>query len=337
MMATHALNVEFFHQCLLFQKEFFPKSVRFLIARFSLFCHKGLDLKTIFCMIAGKEGRSMNIRCWGARGSIPVSGKNYLRYGGNTTCIEVRNNRDDILLVDAGSGIREAGNAFLAANRQNFTLLLTHAHWDHIVGFPFFKPLYRRKTHISVWGCAFAQDSIREMLARVMTAPYFPINYEDIHARLDYSDSCEAAYQLGDMRIEPIALSHPNQGSGFKFSESGKTFVFLTDNELGYRHEGGLDYDDYREFCLNADLLIHDAEYRNEEYPKIRGWGHSTVEQAVNLALDAGVRQLGLFHHNQDRIDDEVDDMVSRCREIIRGRKSALQCFAVHQLMDMAI
>jgi phosphoribosyl 1,2-cyclic phosphodiesterase len=279
----------------------------------------------------------MIIRCWGARGSIPVSGKNYLRYGGNTTCMEIRNHRDDIVLVDAGSGIREAGNAFLAANRHDFTLLMTHAHWDHIMGFPFFKPLYRHKTNITVWGCAYAQDSIREMLARVMSAPYFPLNYDEIHAHITYAEICEDAHQLGDLTITPIALSHPNQGSGFKFSEGGKNFVFLTDNELGFRHEGGLDYDDYREFCLGADLLIHDAEYRDEEYPKIKGWGHSTIEQAVSLALDAGVKQLGLFHHNQDRSDDEIDDMVGRCREIIRERKSALQCFAVHQLMEMAL
>lgn len=279
----------------------------------------------------------MNIRCWGARGSIPVSGKDYLRYGGNTTCLEVRNNQDDILVIDAGSGIREAGNSFLAAKRHDFTLLLTHAHWDHIVGFPFFKPLYNHKTSINIWGCAFAQDSIREMLGRVMSAPYFPINYEDIHASLSYSDYCPDFFQLGGMSIAPIALSHPNQGNGFKFSEAGKSFVFLTDNELGQRHEGGLSYEDYCEFCRDADLLIHDAEYREAEYPKIKGWGHSTIEQAVHLAMEAGVKQLGLFHHNQDRGDDEIDDMVSVCRKIIRQRKSALQCFAVHQLMDMTL
>lgn len=279
----------------------------------------------------------MIIRCWGARGSIPVSGKNYLRYGGNTTCLEVRNGQDDILLVDAGSGIREAGNAFLSAKRHDFTLLMTHAHWDHIMGFPFFKPLYRQKTNISIRGCAFARDSIRDMLARVMSAPYFPLNYDDVHANVFYSNICEDAFVQGEMTIAPIALSHPNQGTGFKFSEAGKAFVFLTDNELGFCHEGGLTPDDYCEFCRGADLLIHDAEYRDAEYPKIKGWGHSTIEQAVTLALDAGVKQLGLFHHNQDRLDDEIDDMVGRCREIIRERKSTLQCFAVHQLMEITL
>ena len=277
----------------------------------------------------------MIIRCWGARGSIPVSGKDYLRYGGNTTCLEIRNNRDDILLVDAGSGIREAGNAFLADGRRDFTLLLTHAHWDHIMGFPFFKPLYRHDATINIWGCPFAQDSIREMLARVMFAPYFPIKYDDIHANVTYAEICIETYHLGDLTITPIALSHPNQGTGYKFSEAGKSFVFLTDNELGLQHEGGLSYDNYIEFCRGADLLIHDAEYLDEEYPKRRGWGHSTIEQATKLALDAGVKQLGLFHHNQERIDTEVDNLVALSRRIIRERKSSLECFAVHQAMEL--
>lgn len=279
----------------------------------------------------------MIIRCWGARGSIPVSGKNYLRYGGNTTCLEIRNNRDDILLVDAGSGIREAGNAFLAEGRHDFTLLLTHAHWDHIMGFPFFKPLYFEKTNLKVWGCAFAQDSIKEMLARVMSAPYFPINYDDIHANVTYADLCNGVYQMGDMTVTPIALSHPNQGTGYKFSEAGKRFVFLTDNELGFQHEGGLAYEDYLEFCRGADLLIHDAEYRDEEYPKRRCWGHSTIEQATRLALDAGVKKLGLFHHNQDRLDAEFDDIVASCHRMIIERKSTLECFAVHQTMELTL
>ncbi len=175
------------------------------------------------------------------------------------------------------------------------------------------------------------------MLARVMSAPYFPINYDDIHANVTYADLCNGVYQMGDMTITPIALSHPNQGTGYKFSEAGKRFVFLTDNELGFRHEGGLAYEDYLEFCRGADLLIHDAEYRDEEYPKRRGWGHSTIEQATRLALDAGVKKLGLFHHNQDRLDAEFDDIVASCHRMIIERKSTLECFAVHQTMELTL
>jgi len=279
----------------------------------------------------------MILRCWGSRGSIPVSGKQYLHYGGNTTCLEIRTNDDRILIVDAGSGIREAGNSLIAAGRHEFTLLLTHAHWDHIMGFPFFKPIYSHKTNLNIWGCPFAQSSIKEMLSRVMAAPNFPVNFDAIHANISYQDMCVESYTLGSMVITPIALSHPNQGSGYKFEEDGKCFVFLTDNELGYKHEGGLDFQDYLEFSRGADLLIHDAEYNEEEYKKTRSWGHSVYKDALNLALDAGVKKLGLFHHNQERLDDGIDAIVNDCREVISRRGKKMECFAVEQSMEIKL
>ncbi len=279
----------------------------------------------------------MIIRCWGARGSIPVSGKQYLHYGGNTTCLEIRTKNDDILIVDAGSGIRELGNLLLSEKRHKYTILLTHAHWDHIMGFPFFKPIYSRKTSINIWGCPFAQVSLKEMLARVMAPPNFPVNFDAINAHISYRDTCSDSYQLGSMTITPIALSHPNQGSGYKFEEDGKCFVFLTDNELGFRHEGGLDYSDYLNFSQGADLLIHDAEYTEEEYKKTRGWGHSVYKDALKLALEANVKKLGLFHHNQERFDNAVESMVSECHKEIARQGTDLECFAVRQGSELTL
>jgi phosphoribosyl 1,2-cyclic phosphodiesterase len=279
----------------------------------------------------------MIIRCWGARGSIPVSGRQYLQYGGNTTCLEIRTKNDDILIVDAGSGIRELGNFLLAQGRHEFTLLLTHAHWDHIVGFPFFKPIYSPKTGINIWGCPFAQTSLKETLSRIMAAPNFPVNFDAIQARIAYQDTCIDSYQLGSMTITPIALSHPNQGNGYRFAEEGKCFVFLTDNELGFRHEGGLEYQDYLRFSQGADLLIHDAEFTAEEYEKTRGWGHSVYKDALQLAIEASVRKLGLFHHNQERFDAGIEAMVDECRKEIDRRKAGLECFAVWQGMQLEL
>jgi ribonuclease BN (tRNA processing enzyme) len=128
----------------------------------------------------------MIIRCWGSRGSIPVSGRQYLRYGGNTTCLEIRTKNDEILIIDAGSGIRELGNSLVAKNRHSFTLLLTHAHWDHIMGFPFLKPIYSHETNLTIWGCPLAQISLKEMLSRTMAPPNFPINFDSIRANMSY-------------------------------------------------------------------------------------------------------------------------------------------------------
>jgi ribonuclease BN (tRNA processing enzyme) len=241
------------------------------------------------------------------------------------------------LIVDAGSGIREAGNSLIEASRNEFTLLLTHAHWDHIMGFPFFKPIYSPETNLNIWGCPFAQHSIKEMLTRIMAAPNFPVNFDSIRANISYQETCVEHYTLGSMIITPIALSHPNQGTGYKFEEDGKCFVFLTDNELGYKHEGGLDSQAYLEFSRDADLLFHDAEYKEDEYKKTRSWGHSVYTDTLNLALDAGVKKLGLFHHNQERIDDEIDAIVNDCRKIIKKSGKNLECFAVWQSMEFKL
>jgi len=279
----------------------------------------------------------MIIRCWGARGSIPVSGSQYLNYGGNTTCLEIRTKNDEILIVDAGSGIRELGNVLLAENRYEYIILMTHAHWDHIMGFPFFKPIYTQKAKIDIWGCPFAQTSLKEMLSRIMAPPNFPVNFDEIHARMTYQDTCSDSYSFGSMTITPVALSHPNQGSGYKFEEDGKCFVFLTDNELGFRHAGGLDYQDYLQFTRGADLLIHDAEYDDAEYKKTRGWGHSLYKDALRLALEAEVKKLGLFHHNQERIDAGVEAIVNECHQEITRRGKNLECFAVRQGMELSL
>jgi len=280
----------------------------------------------------------MIIHCWGSRGSIPVSGKQYLRYGGNTTCLEIRTNDGHVLILDAGSGLREAGNYLTADGLNDYTLLLTHAHWDHIMGFPFFKPIYSSKTKLNIWGCPYAQTSIKKMLARIMTAPNFPVNFDKIRAKISYHESCfKPHYQLGSMIINPIALSHPNQGTGYKLEENGQTFIFLTDNELKFRHKGGADFKKYLDFCRGADLLFHDAEYNDEEYTKTRGWGHSSYKDALELAMAAGVEKLGLFHHNQERMDTEIDEIVRDCQNIIKANGKKMKCVAVGQSMEFKL
>ena len=271
----------------------------------------------------------MKITCWGARGSIPVSGKGYLKYGGDTTCLEFRSNNDQLIIIDAGSGIRRLGNKLFEEGVKEYNIIFTHAHWDHILGFPFFKPLYSRGTQIQMLGSLTAQESIRNIITSTMGAPNFPVRFTDVHAEISYIGTCPDWFRIKDVSITPIALSHPNRGMGFKFEENGKKFVFLTDNELTYTHPGGLGFNDYREFSRGADLLIHDAEYTPDEYLHRKSWGHSVYLDALNLALEAEVKRFGLFHHNQERGDGEIDRMVEECRRIIAERGAALECFAV--------
>lgn len=277
----------------------------------------------------------MLIRCWGARGSIPVSGREYLRYGGDTSCIEIRTADDRIVVIDAGSGIRRLGNRLLDEKRLNYTLFFTHSHWDHIMGFPFFRPIYRSGTRISLFGCPFAQNSVREMISRIMTPPNFPVSFDEIKAKIQYRDVCRETFRFGGLTVTSIPISHPDQGMGYRFEENGRSFVFLTDNELSYRHPGGMTYEDYRAFAEGADLLLHDAEYRPRDYRLTRTWGHSVYTDALRLGLDAGVGRLGLYHHNQERTDTAVDEIVADCRRIIADRP--LECFAVHQDLEIVV
>ncbi|MBF0328427.1 MAG: MBL fold metallo-hydrolase [Nitrospirae bacterium] len=281
----------------------------------------------------------MLIRCWGARGSIPVSGSEYVKYGGDTPCIEIRTKNDEIIIIDAGSGIRRLGNNLIKEGRFNFTMIFTHSHWDHIIGFPFFKPIYSKKTNIQIFGCPIAQGSLQKLLGDIMSPPHFPVSFNEVKAKLTFEndDSCREHYQIDSVRITPIALSHPNRGLGFKFEEDGKTFVFLTDNELAFKHSGGLDYSDYMNFSKGADLLIHDSEYLENEYKIMKTWGHSLYTDALRLALEAKVKTFGLYHHNQDHTDEIMDKMVDDCNSIAAAQGSTLSCLAVSQNMEFSL
>lgn len=277
----------------------------------------------------------MLIRCWGARGSIPVSGAGYLRYGGDTPCVEIRTRRDDVVVLDAGSGARRLGNRLVEEDRREFTMIFTHAHWDHIMGFPFFKPIYRPSTRIHFYGCPSTQRSVQGIIASIMSPPNFPVPFADITATILYQDACALTFAIGDMTVSSIPLSHPNGGRGYRFEEDGQSFVFLTDNELTHRHPGGMAYEDYRDFCRGADLLVHDAEYLREDYRLTRTWGHSVYTDALRLALDAGVARLGLFHHNQDRTDEGIEKMLADCRDRVNGQP--LSCFAMTQETEIIL
>lgn len=280
----------------------------------------------------------MLVRCWGSRGSIAVSGEQYLKYGGDTTCIEVVSDSGELIIIDAGTGIRPLGNRLVAEDRhRKVNLLLTHAHWDHLSGFPFFKPIYRKDSEIKVYGPQPTQDSLKSILSKTMSSPYFPIELEDINATITFLGMGMNDYSIGKVRISTIPLSHPNQGVGYRLDENGSSFVFLTDNELTHRHPMGLGYEEYVKFAKGADLLFHDSEFKQKEYENTEGWGHSMYLDSLGMALDAGVKCLGLFHHNQERTDEEIEAIERECRKIAADRGSDMECIAVAAGMEFKL
>lgn len=276
----------------------------------------------------------MKIKVWGCRGSITTPGTDTVRYGGNSTCLEIRSALGQVFVVDAGSGLRNLGKALRHESAvSDIRFFLTHPHWDHLVGFPFFEPAYFDWYNITFCSGSHAQNAIRKYLSRQMESPYFPVSFHYLKAHFDYR--CEQPKMIngncliGGIEFCPIPLSHPDGGYGFKFIENGKSFVFLTDNELGFQHDGGLTFMQYVEHCRGADLLFHDAQYTTGEYyGQTRGWGHSTYEDAVKLATEADVKSIGLFHHDPDRTDDDLERQLDACRKQIDQSGSSVDCFA---------
>ncbi|HUV49649.1 MAG TPA: MBL fold metallo-hydrolase [Anaerolineae bacterium] len=279
----------------------------------------------------------MLIKCWGSRGSIPVSGKGYLKYGGDTACIEIKAKSNDIIIIDAGTGIRRLGNQLMGEKNSTYNIIFTHAHWDHVMGLPFFKPLYSKSATLRMHKCPFHNKFVENILPMLMSPPNFPVKFSNLKATIYYEEACSKEFKIGSVSITPIRISHPNGGSGYKFIENNKTFVFLTDNELGFVHPGGLSYKDYLEFSSGADLLIHDAEYTPDDYENYIGWGHSEYTRVLDLAFEAGVKKLGLFHLNQERTDREMDDIVKKCNTIIAERGENLECFGVSSDMTFEL
>jgi phosphoribosyl 1,2-cyclic phosphodiesterase len=258
----------------------------------------------------------MEIRFWGTRGSIPAPGPSTLEFGGNTTCLEVVLRSGRRIVIDGGTGIRLLGESLktmVATVRLH--LLLTHNHWDHLIGLPFFLPIYREDSEIQIDGWPLAFQALKRVFDDHMGDGFFPVAFEQLKAHITFVNKIARHPQvLDDVHIEALPLNHPQGCLGFRFQEEGQTLVFITDNELGL--DGGYRFPDFVKFAKDADLLIHDAQYLPEEMPVHRGWGHSTYEEAVHLALEAGVKTLLLTHHDPSRTDEQVRDILRRAREM---------------------
>jgi len=284
-----------------------------------------------------RDAFSMRIRSYGARGSVPVSGSQHLKYGGDTTCVEIQGRGGATIIVDAGSGMRRLGDALIEDGRLNIHLLFTHCHWDHIIGFTVFKPNYLDDFHITIWHHPGFQGDVRTVLEKLMHPPGFPIRFNRLKAGFAFREHALAPFAIDTVQVHPIAISHTQPGLGYRFEEDGKRFVMITDNELGYTHPHGHTAEHYARFARGADLLFHDAHYTDDEYPRHAGQGHSSCSNALGLALAAGVQRFGLFHHGPDRTDADVDLLVARCRERIAAAGSPMDCFAVGQDTDILL
>ena len=306
--------------------------------------------------MSAASGSSTRLKFWGVRGSIPVPGAATVRYGGNTTCVEVRAD-GQLIVLDAGSGIRELGLALeneFGSRAINLTLLITHVHWDHIQGFPFFVPSYNDKNQIHVFGYDGADDGLQEILKGQMAVPFFPVALYDLPGKVKIQQLDSMDFKIGDVRVRAKHMNHPGICVGYRLFTSKGSIAFLPDHEPydafklhsakshllspeQTRKRANEERAELVKFLHGSDILILDAQYTDEEYQSHVGWGHGSLSTAISLALDAAVRKLILFHHDPTHDDEAVDKMVQTARKLAAKSESYLEIEGAREGAEMTI
>ncbi|PYL61353.1 MAG: hypothetical protein DMF31_02445 [Verrucomicrobia bacterium] len=276
------------------------------------------------------------LKLWGVRGSLPVPGPATVRYGGNTSCVEVRAD-GEIIVLDAGTGIRGLGLALekeLGPQTIKLTLLITHTHWDHIQGLPFFSPVYNPNNLIRILGYEGARAGFSTILASQMETPFFPVSLRQVPSHLAIEELKEMEFHIGKVKVQAKFANHPGICAGYRLFTSAGSIAYMPDNEpyeslkLQVAQKNGIDGDEARnfagterdkmvEFLRDCDVAILDAQYTDEEYERHVGWGHSPVSSVVLLALDANVKRVLLFHHDPSHDDDMIDRMIEQARSLV--------------------
>ncbi len=268
----------------------------------------------------------IRIRPWGVRGSIPTPSPGVLKFGGNTPCIEVvfvsEDGQEKRMILDAGTGIRNLGMELLQLNGpdKDFHIFLTHFHWDHVQGLPFFAMLYDKAATITFYSSR-APEELKEILWGQMMTPYFPVRFDDIAASVHFVQISERPMKFGGAEVSCFCLTHPQGAAGLKMVHGGRTVVYATDHEHG---EAAADRR-LLDAARGADLLFYDSQYTPEEYASRHGWGHGTWVEATRVGAEAGVKQLVLFHHDPGHDDAQMERIVASARERFPCTSAAIE------------
>ncbi len=295
------------------------------------------------------------LRFWGVRGSIPTPGPTTVFYGGNTTCVEVRAD-GQLIVLDSGSGIRLLGNHLAAefkGRALELTLLLSHTHWDHIQGFPFFAPAYVANNLVRIVGYEGYRKGLENTLAMQMESTYFPVGLRQLPSSIIFSEQKEMDFHIGPVRIRSVFVNHPGVTVGYRLDTTTGSIAFLPDHESyarmrlhpragGEQGQGTLDYcraEDQKlvEFLRGVDVLILDSQYDEAEYETHIGWGHSCYEDSVATALAAGVKQLFLFHHDPQHDDARISHLVAHARDLASSHGSSMTIEAAREGLEVSL
>ena len=258
------------------------------------------------------------LKIWGCRGSLPTPGTDTVTYGGNTSCVEVVLEGDAALVLDAGTGIRALGFDLAARNKRQIHLFLTHLHLDHLEGLRFFAPLWDERVTLEIWGPRSPEVSLRDRILRSFSPPLFPLDFRDVPARVTFHDLPGEPWRAEGITLFADLVLHPGPTVGFRLETDGSAFAYLPDHEPALAGIEGrsLDWISAGALAHGADLVLHDAQYFEDEYDAKIGWGHSSVADAVAFAQAVGAGRLVLFHHEPDHSDSALELLLDRAREL---------------------
>jgi len=290
----------------------------------------------------------MELKFWGIRGTIPVPGKSTLKYGGNTPCIQLTTKEGKIIIIDSGTGIRELGK-YIVKNYKgiDFSILISHSHWDHIQGIPFFQPFFVPGYNIQFYSPHYDGVSLDYLIDAQLATYFFPVKKKDVFKSVvDYFELVSLKdYKVQGIDMQTYQVVHPETTISFKFTEEGKKIVYMTDNELKWDlKEEDFDenkfYEDNKqiiEFCKDCDYLIHDTTYTSSEYPHRLGWGHSCVFSVAKLAIAAKVKNIVLFHYDPEYDDNDVDNIVKDTKRIIKESGLSINCIGSYEGLTLEV
>jgi phosphoribosyl 1,2-cyclic phosphodiesterase len=261
----------------------------------------------------------MRVTLLGCRGSIPSPGPETVRYGGNTSCVELRPQEGPLVVLDAGTGIRRLGTHSDIEGLSEVHLVLTHLHLDHVEGLGFFSPLWTGQLELSVWGPASPVASLTERVARYLSPPLFPVELKDVPGTITFRDAPEQEWEIGSLRIRAQPIVHPGPTVGYRIEEGGRSLAYLPDHEpafLGDLTSRPPEWISGFSLADHVDVLVHDAQFTEGEYVSKVGWGHSSVAHAIDFARRTAAARLVLFHHDPARSDDDLDRLAEHAREL---------------------
>jgi phosphoribosyl 1,2-cyclic phosphodiesterase len=261
----------------------------------------------------------MRAKVWGCRGSLAAPGPETVRYGGNTSCLEVRLSDDHLVVIDAGTGIRNLGVSLGKDRPERIDLMLSHLHLDHIEGLGFFTPIWDPECEIHIWGPASPNRTLRERIATYFSPPLFPVHVDDIPSKLHFHDVPEEGWEIGPAQLKGLPVNHPGPTLGYRVEDQGKVLAYISDHEPALGVDLATASPEWVSgygVAQGADVLFHDAQYTEEEYPMRVGWGHSSIAHTVAFGLMTKVRRLMMFHHDPLHSDAQLESMLARAHEL---------------------